>query len=168
MYLSLLFSLLNAYACLVRSEDVSQTLYKETLPQSAVNGVSQLNAITGRATQPDSSKSDPEKVNRICDAFLTNLSISAKHRVQNIISAHVCKTPPDVEGGLRLITKLRESDLHQAETAVEHMCFLVDVNLVYERALGMYDLDMTLLIAQQSQKVESLASGSAWAGANVV
>lgn len=160
MYLSLFFWLLHAYTLLIRPEDVSQTLYKETLPQSTVNGVSQSNAITDKATQPESSKSDPAKVNRICNAFLASLSSDAKPRVQNIISAHVCKTPPDVEGGLRVITKLRESDPHQAETAVEHMCFLVDVNLVYERALGMYDLDMALLIAQQSQKVRLLPSRS--------
>jgi elongator complex protein 1 len=39
-----------------------------------------------------------------------------------------------------------------AEKTAEHICFLADVNLLYENALGIYDLDVALLIAQQSQK----------------
>lgn len=37
--------------------------------------------------------------------------------------------------------------------AVEHLCFLVDVNKLYDNALGLYDINLTLLVAQQSQKV---------------
>lgn len=36
---------------------------------------------------------------------------------------------------------------------MEHICFLADVNRLYDNALGIYDLDLALLIAQQSQKV---------------
>ena len=39
------------------------------------------------------------------------------------------------------------------DRAVEHICFLADVNRLYDHALGLYDLDLTLLVAQQSQKV---------------
>jgi elongator complex protein 1 len=49
-----------------------------------------------------------------------------------------------------MIQASHEEDL--AEKAAEHICFLADVNLLYENALGIYDLDVTLLIAQQSQK----------------
>jgi elongator complex protein 1 len=41
----------------------------------------------------------------------------------------------------------------RGERAVEHICFLVDVNKLYDNALGLYDLDLVLLVAQQSQKV---------------
>ena len=37
--------------------------------------------------------------------------------------------------------------------AIEHICFLADVNRLYENALGLYDLELALLVAQQSQKV---------------
>ena len=55
----------------------------------------------------------------------------------------------------------RFTDLYVAQQpdyvdrAVEHICFLADVNRLYENALGLYDLDLTLLVAQQSQKVIS-------------
>ena len=35
---------------------------------------------------------------------------------------------------------------------MEHICFLADVNRLFDNALGLYDLQLTLLIAQQSQK----------------
>ena len=37
--------------------------------------------------------------------------------------------------------------------AIEHICFLADVNRLYDNALGLYDLELALLVAQQSQKV---------------
>ena len=47
---------------------------------------------------------------------------------------------------------LRKGDSNQTEKAVEHICFLTDVNRLYENALGLYDLSLALLVAQQSQK----------------
>jgi elongator complex protein 1 len=38
------------------------------------------------------------------------------------------------------------------EKAAEHICFLADVNQLYDTSLGLYNLDLALLIAQQSQK----------------
>ena len=36
--------------------------------------------------------------------------------------------------------------------AIEHICFLADVNQLYDEALGLYRLDIALLVAQKSQK----------------
>ena len=47
--------------------------------------------------------------------------------------------------------------MNQAEKAVEHICFLADVNRLYEHALGLYDLELTLLVAQQSQKASPVS-----------
>ena len=33
------------------------------------------------------------------------------------------------------------------------MCFLSDANLLYTHSLGLYDLELTLLVAQQAQMV---------------
>lgn len=46
-----------------------------------------------------------------------------------------------------------EQSPEQAEDAIEHMCFLTDANLLYNHALGLYDLELTLLVAQQAQRV---------------
>ena len=44
----------------------------------------------------------------------------------------------------------------RAEDAIEHMCFLTDAHRLYSHALGVYDLELTLLVAQQAQMVRLL------------
>lgn len=131
-----------------RNEDVSQTMYADTLPPHLRNTNRAVNK-TPSAAQPDKA---PSKVNQICDAFLDVLRKRKSTHIQNIISAHVCKMPPDLDSGLVEIANLREDNPEQAESATEHICFLADVNKLYENALGLYDLELTLLVAQQTQK----------------
>jgi elongator complex protein 1 len=130
-------------------ENVSETLYRETLaPEETLrtNGVANENADSH--TPIVSSK-----MNRICDAFLHEFQVNSATRLQNIVTAHVCKNPPDLESGLRLVSELRkQGEQDKLEHAVEHICFLADANKLYDTALGIYDLDVTLLVAQQSQK----------------
>ena len=130
-------------------EDVSKTLYRETLApaeKQPTNGL--VNGDTQHAVPPSESK-----INKICDAFLHALKKQPTTRLQNIVTSHVCKNPPDLDSGLRLISELRkEGDQEGLEQAVEHICFLADVNQLYDTALGLYDLDVALLVAQQSQK----------------
>ncbi|KAI9714407.1 MAG: hypothetical protein M1820_000368 [Bogoriella megaspora] len=131
----------------LRDEDVCRTMYKETLRTSAL--------VEDQSQTKDHRSADSitkSKVNRICDAFLHALSNARGTHLQNIITAHVCKSPPDLDAGLSLIGKIRTQGDEAVERAVEHICFLADVNLLYNHALGLYDLDLTLLVAQQSQK----------------
>jgi len=48
-----------------------------------------------------------------------------------------------------------ESDPQAVEDAVRYIMFLVDPDKLFDIALGMYDFSLVLLIAQNSQKVES-------------
>jgi len=127
-----------------RNEDVSETMYKETLKTKNVANKSQL-----------SQDQVANKVNRICDAFLAVLEHS-KYKdthLQNIITSHVSKIPPALENGLDMIGRLQASKDPLTDKAAEHISFLADVNQLYDTALGLYNLDLALLIAQQSQKV---------------
>lgn len=151
-------------------EDVSVNMYKDTLAPteeahidgSVINGSANM-AINGMsAAQPQStantlyheSRADCEsKINRICERFLAVLQHDNQARLQNTVTAHVCKNPPDLQAGVSLVSDLRrKADQDRLEQAAEHICFLADVNQLYETALGVYDLDVALLIAQQSQK----------------
>jgi len=40
------------------------------------------------------------------------------------------------------------------DDALKHSLLLVDVNQLYDAALGMYDFDLVLMIAEKSQKVK--------------
>ncbi|KAG0156878.1 hypothetical protein PDIDSM_4060 [Penicillium digitatum] len=132
-------------------DDVSQTLYKDTLKISK--------NVSAAVAQPDGPAvpSVPKigkkesKINKICDAFLAALQTRVDTNLQNLITAHVFKSPPDMEAGLGLAAGLRAQHPEQAEDAIAHMCFLTDAHRLYSHALGVYDLELTLLVAQQAQ-----------------
>lgn len=129
-------------------ENVTTTMYRETLPRSPAAGDKDIEAPSA----PAESLSGPAKVNTICEAFLKVLKTRSHTSTQNVITANLCKSPPDIEAGLRIIAGIDEAEVSQVENAVEHICFLADINQIYDRALGIYDLRLALLIAQQSQK----------------
>ncbi|PWW72432.1 IkappaB kinase complex, IKAP component [Tuber magnatum] len=128
----------------LREEDVSKTMYRKTL-QSA--------EAPERFNQIGTINRSESKVNRICDAFLNVLLPKRlSSNLQNIVTAYVCKTPPDHDAALLLIGDLRAKSPELAEEAIQHVCFLSDMNKLYDNALGLYDLELTLAVAQQSQK----------------
>jgi len=119
-------------------------MYRDTVNKLEANGLSNVSI--------SASSLATSKINRICDAFLEVLEKKPETHLQNTITAYVCKSPPDLDGGLRIISNLKEQGEEVAEKAAEHICFLADVNRLYDHALGIYDLDVALLIAQNSQK----------------
>lgn len=48
-----------------------------------------------------------------------------------------------------------ETNQDMVEDAVKYVIFLVDVDKLFDTALGMYDFSLVLLIAQQAQRVSS-------------
>ena len=129
-------------------ENVAETMYKETLRTSVNDPLPGSNP-----SQAASGINAPSKVNSICDAFITVLQKDRAKHLQSIVTAHVSKEPKDLEAGLQLVSELRkQGNEEQLDQAVLHICFLADVNRLYETALGLYDLDVALLVAQQSQK----------------
>lgn len=127
----------------LREEDVSKTMYKETLPGS--QHPQDLPSV-------ETLEAKNSKVNRICDTFLDDLRGRTSTHFQNVVTAHVCKTPPDLDAGLTQIAGLRTKKSELVDAAIEHICFLADVNRLYDNSLGLYDLELALLVAQQSQK----------------
>lgn len=89
------------FADYLREEDVSKTMYKETLSGNFTSKTVE--------EQPSISKSGSKtsKVNNICNAFLEALYERTSTHLQNIITAHVCKNPPDLDAGLTEISNLR-------------------------------------------------------------
>jgi elongator complex protein 1 len=123
-----------------REEDVTRTMYRDT------------KTTAGQPPSDPKAAVKPGKINTICEAVLQKLRAQKKANLQNIITAHVCKYPPALDDGLLVVAELMQEDETLAERAVEHICFLADVNKLYDHALGLYNLDLTLLVAQQSQR----------------
>ena len=122
----------------LKEEDVSRTMYLDTLPSRPPKTVSINEPSQGNL-----------KVNNVCDGLLKIL-LPRPDRVQNVITAYVCKTPPDLDAALGWVAGIEDDE--RVEKAVEHICFLADVNHLFDHALGLYNLQLALQIAEQSQK----------------
>lgn len=141
-------SYIDLFLASLREDDVTKFMYKDTKKARLEAGVS-------RPTADDAASSTQvsfSKVNAICDSILKTLQARKDTNLQNIITANVCKNPPALEDGLMVVAELMQEDERIAEKAVEHICFLQDVNRLYDHALGLYNLDLALLVAQQSQR----------------
>jgi elongator complex protein 1 len=137
----------------LKEEDVTEAMYKDTRPSK--KDESPPYGLDGAIPVPLPllPSTTESKVNRVCDAVLKALQNSKDANLQNIITAHVCKNPPALDDALVVVADLMGGeDETVAERAVEHICFLVDVNKLYDHALGLYNLELALLVAQQSQR----------------
>ncbi|KAJ3474854.1 hypothetical protein NLG97_g9667 [Lecanicillium saksenae] len=140
-------SYIDLFLSSLKEEDVTQTMYQDTKKYKFP-----LDAISSEVEATLAAKAFDGKVNTVCDALLKGLQPRKSTNLQNIITAHVCKSPPALDDGLLLVYELMQEDPKVAEKAIEHICFLVDANRLYENALGLYNLELALLVAQQSQR----------------
>jgi elongator complex protein 1 len=85
-------------------EDVSETLYKDTLKTPKDDAAA---SNLGKVVTSPKASAKLSKVNRICDAFLAALDKRIDTNLHNLVTAHVCKSPPDLEAGLQLVARLR-------------------------------------------------------------
>lgn len=99
------------------------------------------------------------KVELICKALCVRMEQSSEKRFRlPIITAYVKLR--QIEKALELIweEKKRESSVNNdspavgAEEALKYLLYLVDVNELYNVALGTYDFGLVLFVAQKSQK----------------
>ena len=127
---------LNLFLSGLKDEDVTQTMYKNMLPNEA-----------GRTAERKG------KVNRVCDLIRAELDSADVFEYANtILTTHVRKRPQDYESALKVLVQLKAQDPARAEDAVKYIIFLSDANKLFDLALGMYDFPLVLMIAQQSQK----------------
>lgn len=152
----------------LKDEDVTETLYRDTLKKGRVTDPSNPADRTRRQIE---GKKAGGKVNRIADAFIPILAGKASssngtsstpastaasnnnHHLQNLITAHVSKRPADLNAALTLVSTLLKTSPSEADVAISHLCFLTpDTNRLFDAALALYDLKLTLLVAQNAQR----------------
>lgn len=92
-----------------REEDVTLSMYRNTAKDLPSERPAVGDKSTGQLSTPNAGggNSPSSKVNGICDALLHELEKSAESRMQNIITAHVCKNPPDLDAGLTVVGEIR-------------------------------------------------------------
>ncbi|NXY11277.1 ELP1 protein, partial [Pteruthius melanotis] len=134
---------INLFFTELKEEDFTKSMYP------SLNGDSN--------TQP-CQHPDQKKVNLICDVLRVAMEhIDPQKYCLSILTAHVKKSPPELEIALQKVHELRESitpDIQavSAEEALKYLLFLVDVNELYDYSLGTYDFDLVIMVAEKSQK----------------
>lgn len=128
---------MDLFVSCLHDEDVARTKYGETL------------RLSGEEQKPEVKVEN--KINKICEGVLSILKLPKyrKRYMQTIITAYACEKPANLESALVTIASLPEVEL---EKYVIHLCFLQDVNKLCDVSLGTYNVPLTLMIAQQSQK----------------
>ncbi|NXD93902.1 ELP1 protein, partial [Chaetorhynchus papuensis] len=134
---------INLFFTELKEEDFTKSMYP------SLNGSSN--------TQPRQHP-DQKKVNLICDVMRVAMEhIDPQKYCLSILTAHVKKSPPELEIALQKVHDLRESitpgvQAVSAEEALKYLLFLVDVNELYDYSLGTYDFDLVIMVAEKSQK----------------
>lgn len=119
-------------------------------PENVTTG---MYSDTSKSQSQQSVTTIDDKVNLLCKTIREHLiSKYGDTHFQAIITSYLCESPPKIEAALGMISGLIKAQSETVDLAIEHMCFLVDVNMLFDHALGLYDLKLALLIAQQSQK----------------
>lgn len=157
---------LDLFISCLHEEDVTLTKYKDTIKQTDNSLDLEKLKLTESAPEEvvqnihkrisfkneDQKAVKDSKVNKICEAMLSVLLLPeySQTYLQTIITAYACQKPANLTQAIELISSFKNPE--EIEQAVTHLCFLQDVNKLYNTALGLYNIKLTLTIAQQSQK----------------
>ncbi|KAM4637762.1 elongator complex protein 1 isoform 2-T2 [Amazona ochrocephala] len=134
---------INLFFTELKEEDFTKTMYP------SLNGSSKAQSY---------QHPDQKKVNLICDVMRVAMeNIDPQKYCLSILTAHVKKSPPELEIALQKVHDLRENNTPDvkavsAEEALKYLLFLVDVNELYDYSLGTYDFDLVVMVAEKSQK----------------
>ncbi|CAG5101165.1 Similar to Elp1: Elongator complex protein 1 (Mus musculus) [Cotesia congregata] len=141
---------LNLFISELHEEDVTETLYSS--------------CYTDQENESRKSEFDiPEegKVEKICQLLRSIMEKKSETRnlIQPILTCLVKnKHTPGLEAALRKIKEFRSkegtssSSRQSAEEALKYLLYLVDVEVLYDIALGMYDLELAKFVASKSFK----------------
>lgn len=148
---------LNLFLSDLQNADVTETMYASNYQHLADRSQSKAAAFN------DSDR----KIDVICERFLAEFEKDSTTKyLLPMITAHVKQK--NLEKALRLLWRIRQSEFNgnvaavgasratngtvSAQEALKYLLYLVNVNDLYDVALGMYDFDLVLFVAQKSQK----------------
>lgn len=138
-------SWLSLFLSDLENEDVTRTMYSSSYPERK------------STTDVESSR----KIHNVCGILRNCLSSStdSKERILPLLTTYVKKnTIDDLEKALNVIKelKLQESAGSKlpvtSDEALKYLLYMVNVDQLFDVALGMYDFDLVLLVANKSQK----------------
>jgi elongator complex protein 1 len=120
-------------------EDTTTTLYGSMYPDRAAY-----------SNWPSASN----KIDTVCARLKDRLEQDAERNILPILSCLIKSSDSDVDAALKRIDVMRTANPAVADDALDFLLLLVDVNALFDVALGLYDFDLVLFVAEKSQKVK--------------
>lgn len=132
---------LNLFLTDLKNEDVTKTMYKFCEAD-----------LNGQEVHDETFLMD-EKITYLCDKMLNIFQeLDARKYLLPSITCHVKNQ--QLETALQMIWDLKKSGSGDkvADDSLKYLLYLIDINVLYNIALGMYDYQLVLFVAQKSQK----------------
>ena len=143
---------LSLFLSELQDDNVIETIYKSSNKNRDIFVKSEMPFLRER------------KVERVCE-LLRNIMESrtdANRLIQPILTSLVKNQQiPGLEAALRQVKKVRDEEdsstndnkkIISSEEALRYLLYLVDVNVLFDIAMGMYDFELALFVASKSQK----------------
>lgn len=140
---------LNLFLSDLLNEDVTVTMY-----------ASNYQHLKNRTNATDNPFVNANKVDVVCEKLCNVFEEDSTVKyLLPMITAHVKRKK--FEKALEILWSVRQAELNpiegrkttvSAQEALKYLLYLVNVNDLYDVALGMYDFDLVLFVAQKSQK----------------
>ncbi|XP_022745766.1 elongator complex protein 1 isoform X2 [Durio zibethinus] len=157
-------SYITEFVCAIKSENLTQTLYKKFLSPPSCKEHNDLQANDFRGS--DASLDSNNKVSSVLLALRRALEEQIPEspaRVLCILTTLARSDPPALEEALERVKVIREMELlgsddsrrkncPSAEEALKHLLWLSDSEAVFEAALGLYDLNLAAIVALNSHR----------------
>uniref|UniRef100_A0A915IJ21 Elongator complex protein 1 n=1 Tax=Romanomermis culicivorax TaxID=13658 RepID=A0A915IJ21_ROMCU len=135
---SLLF---NIFLSELKAENVTETLYAPHYAQNERRIFDLKSKINEICLKMRRSLERPD-----CDNGLKYFT--------SLLTTYVKMDPPDFDSALTLIQEQKTKDENSklVDEGLRHVLYLVDVNVLIDVALGTYDFNLVLMVAEKSQK----------------
>lgn len=144
-------SWLSLFLSELRDENVMSTIYKDCYRSRETLYYDEASFLRER------------KVERVCELLRNAMEsrADAGRLIQPILTSLVKNQRiPGLEAALRKVKEVRsmedsacwDSKLASSDDAIRYLLYLVDVNVMFDIAMGMYDFELALFVASKSQK----------------
>ncbi|KAF2071926.1 hypothetical protein CYY_006763 [Polysphondylium violaceum] len=152
---------LNQFISSLRDEDTTKSLFIDLETKHLLPPAPPVSNNNGKNNN-NNNNLVKGKVNLICDRLRSVFVAKDSIRYNlPILTTYVKKDPAELDQVLRLVQSLRGQEINDqgetiinrlAEESLDYVVFLVDVNKLYDVALGTYDFELVIMVAQKSQK----------------
>ena len=99
---------------------------------------------------PDLSQAWYPKANLICEKFRSILQAmpNPTNHINSILTTYIKQSPPNMEGALNFLNQ------HPAhfDQAIRYLTYFIDIDRLYDVALGTYSFELVLMISEKTQK----------------